>query len=201
MSNNKELMWHYAVALVVLGSSVYHCHLKLKSKLEDMRLRDSVHQFTVSDTHGQMVRLQSYAGQVLLIVNIASRCGLTQAQYTGLAMLRDKYEARGLRILNFPCNQFGNQMPEADGFELLEHMRQVKLNIGSLFAKLEVNGLTAAPLFEMLKRKRCHVPGGEIEWNFGKFLIDKFGYVYRRYEPQTPPSALEEDIEHLLNYR
>ncbi|XP_068146941.1 uncharacterized protein Gpxl [Drosophila tropicalis] len=156
------------------------------------RASQSVYALAVLDTFGRTVKLKRYMGHVLLIVNIASLCGLTDKQYAGLAQLRETYEADGLRILNFPCNQFGQQMPESDGKAMMEHLIKRNLQIGDIFAKIHVNGPQANPLYRRLTRDK------PIEWNFAKFLIDHNGLVYKRYEPTTEPSELAKDIEWLL---
>ncbi|KAH8270897.1 hypothetical protein KR018_011724 [Drosophila ironensis] len=165
----------------------------LHRDLEDMRWRSTVLSLTVNDTFGRPVKLESFSGQVLLIVNIASRCGLTTSQYTGLHRLREKYEAEGLSILNFPCNQFGSQMPESDGQDMLNHLHKRGANIGHVFAKIEVKGTHAHPLYQLLTRQ-----GGQIEWNFVKFLIDRKEGVFQRYDAETEPADLANDIERLL---
>ncbi|KAH8275631.1 hypothetical protein KR026_011879 [Drosophila bipectinata] len=168
-------------------------HYSLYQDLEAMRWRLKVLSLTVKDTFGQPISLSQFAGQVLLVVNIASRCGLTSSQYAGLHELREKYEKRGLTILNFPCNQFGAQMPEADGQEMLEHLRQKEANIGHIFAKIKVNGRSADPLYKLLTRQ-----APAIEWNFVKFLIDRRGNIRGRYGAEKEPAFLANDIERLL---
>lgn len=112
------------------------------------------------------------------------RCGLTLSQYNGLRYLLEEYEDQGLRILNFPCNQFGGQMPESDGQEMLDHLRREGANIGHLFAKIDVKGAQADPLYKLLTRHQH-----DIEWNFVKFLVDRKGNIHKRYGAELEPVA------------
>ncbi|XP_017051560.1 probable phospholipid hydroperoxide glutathione peroxidase [Drosophila ficusphila] len=188
----RQLRFHLlmtAVAVVI----VLVTRNKLGKDLDLMRWLNTVHSITVRDTYGSQVPLQSFAGQVMLIVNIASRCGLTTSQYDGLRQLVEKYEDRGLSVLNFPCNQFGGQMPESDGQEVLNHLRSHGANIGHLFAKIDVKGPKADPLYKLLTRQKP-----DIEWNFVKFLVDREGAIYKRYGADLEPVALADDIELLL---
>ncbi|XP_034651067.1 probable phospholipid hydroperoxide glutathione peroxidase [Drosophila subobscura] len=184
------------VALVCLTTILTHRQLAVQ--LFELRWTLSVHSLSVLDTYHQWVDLRDFAGHVLIIVNIASQCGLTRQQYAGLGLLLERYWWRGLRILNFPCNQFGQQMPESDGQQMVDHLRQVEARIGHVFAKVEVNGPEAAPLYKLLTRNRSHMRSGEIEWNFVKFLVDGRGQVYGRYGATEEPSVLGSDIELLL---
>ncbi|KAH8340080.1 hypothetical protein KR067_008176 [Drosophila pandora] len=191
MANTETVFLALTAGMGILVTLV--THYRLYQDLESMRWRLKVLSLTVKDTFGHPISLNQFAGQVLLVVNIASRCGLTSSQYAGLHELREKYEERGLSILNFPCNQFGAQMPESDGQEILEHLRQKKANIGHIFAKIKVNGRNADPLYKLLTRK-----APPIEWNFVKFLIDRKGNIYGRYGAEKEPAVLANDIERLL---
>ena len=146
---------------------------------------------------GEAVDLAQYRGNVLLIVNTASACGFTP-QYKGLEALYRQYKDRGLRVLGFPCDQFGGQEP-AEADEIGEFCEK---NFGvsfPLFAKTEVNGDAAHPLFSFLKKAAPGVLGSEsIKWNFTKFLVGKDGKVYQRYASLTKPEDLQEEIEKLL---
>jgi glutathione peroxidase len=157
----------------------------------------SVYDFEVKDIHGKAVPLSRYKGKVLLIVNTASKCGFTP-QYKGLETLHQKYHARGLEVLGFPCNQFGAQEPGTEG----EIASFCELNFGvtfPLFAKVDVNGDDAAPLYRHLKQAKPGLLGSEaIKWNFTKFLVDRKGNVVERFAPNTEPDALAGDIEKLL---
>ena len=157
----------------------------------------SVFDFTVHDIHGKPVKLDRYKGKVLLVVNTASKCGFTP-QYKGLEALYRKWHDKGFEILGFPCNQFGAQEPgSAD-----EIASFCEVNYGvtfPLFAKIEVNGDGAAPLYKFLKKEKPGLLGSEaIKWNFTKFLVDRKGNVVERYAPNTEPDALAGDVEKLL---
>ncbi|MBR9976223.1 MAG: glutathione peroxidase [Bacteroidetes bacterium] len=149
-----------------------------------------------SSLQGQEVDMREYAGKVVLVVNTASKCGFTP-QYEGLEELYRKYRDRGLVILGFPCNQFGNQEP-GDERSIAEGCL---LNYGvsfPMFAKVEVNGGNTHPIFRYLKRELSGIGGGRIKWNFTKFLIDRDGHPVRRYAPVTAPESIEADILELL---
>lgn len=153
--------------------------------------------FSAERLGGGSVRLGDYAGQVLLIVNTASRCGFTP-QYAGLEALYQRFRSQGLCILGFPCNQFGAQEPGS-----AEDIAQFcELNYGvsfPMFAKVEVNGDNAHPLFAHLKAEAPGLLGSTgIKWNFTKFLVDRNGQVVRRYAPTDTPEKIAEDIEKLL---
>ncbi len=157
----------------------------------------SIYDFTVDDIHGKPIKLDRYRGRVLLIVNTASKCGFTP-QYKGLEALYEKLHKKGLDILGFPCNQFGAQEPgSAD-----EIAQFCELNFGvtfPLFAKVDVNGAKAAPLYKYLKAEKPGLLGSEaIKWNFTKFLVDRKGRVVQRYAPNDTPESLADDIEKVL---
>ena len=157
----------------------------------------AIYDFAVQDIHGKRVKLDQYKDRVLLIVNVASECGFTP-QYKGLEALYEKLHPRGLEILAFPCNQFGAQEPGGEA----EIAKFCELNYGvtfPLFAKIEVNGAAAAPLYQYLKKVKPGLLGSEaIKWNFTKFLVDREGAVVERYAPNTEPEAIAGDIEKLL---
>lgn len=146
---------------------------------------------------GEQKTLADYAGKVVLVVNTASKCGFTP-QYKGLEALWQTYKERGLVILGFPCNQFGQQEP-GDDAAISEFC---ELNFGvtfPLFKKVEVNGSNAHPLFVQLKKRAPGLLGSQsIKWNFTKFLIDRDGQSVKRYAPATKPQALKADIDALL---
>jgi glutathione peroxidase len=156
-----------------------------------------IYDFKVSDIHGKAVKLDVYKGTVLLVVNTASKCGFTP-QYRGLEALYRKYKPRGLEILGFPCNQFGAQEPGTE--EEIESFCEVNYGVTfPLFAKVDVNGPHAAPLFRYLKKEKTGLLGSEaIKWNFTKFLVDRNGNVVARYAPNVEPASLAGDIEKLL---
>jgi glutathione peroxidase len=146
---------------------------------------------------GSRTDLSPYAGKVLLIVNTASKCGFTP-QYEGLEALHRQYGHRGLAVLAFPCNQFGAQEP-GDADEIASFCRLTYDVTFPVFAKVDVNGPDAAPLFQHLKKGARGVLGSEaIKWNFTKFLVDRSGRVVARYAPTTKPEAIAADIERLL---
>jgi glutathione peroxidase len=156
-----------------------------------------IYDFSVKDIHGKTVRLDRFKGKPLLIVNTASKCGFTP-QYKGLEALYRKLHGKGFEILGFPCNQFGAQEPGSEA----EIESFCELNYGvtfPMFAKIDVNGDDAAPLYKFLKKAKPGVMGSEgIKWNFTKFLVDGKGNVVGRYAPNVEPASIEDDIRRLL---
>ena len=155
-----------------------------------------IYDFNVRDAKGVEVPMTEYQGKVLLIVNTATGCGFTP-QYEGLQKLYDKYKDRGLEILDFPCNQFGHQAPGTEE-EIHEFCTLKYKTTFPLFAKIEVNGKNADPLFEFLKNQKGGFLGNDIKWNFTKFLVTREGTVVERYAPVTKPEKIESDILKLL---
>lgn len=157
----------------------------------------SIYDFNAADIRGEEHSLDEFRGKVLLIVNTASKCGFTP-QFEGLQSLYVELKEKGLEVLGFPCNQFRNQDP-ADDKAISEFC---SLNYGvdfPMFAKIDVNGPNAHPLFEYLKHSAKGLLGSEaVKWNFTKFLVNREGEVVRRYPPTTKPSAIRTDIEALL---
>jgi glutathione peroxidase len=146
---------------------------------------------------GETKPLRDYAGKVLLIVNVASKCGFTP-QYKGLEALHEKYADKGLVVLGFPCNQFGAQEPgsESEIMSFCETSYGVRF---PMFAKIDVNGEHTHPLYQLLKREAPGLLGSEaIKWNFTKFLVDRNGKTRKRYAPTDTPQSIEKDIEALL---
>ncbi|KAH8366089.1 hypothetical protein KR093_008988 [Drosophila rubida] len=182
----------------IAKKSQYSTAAALDMSSGDYKNASSIYEFSVKDTHGNDVSLEKYKGKVVLVVNIASKCGLTKNNYQKLTDLKEKYGERGLTILNFPCNQFGSQMPEADGEAMVCHLRDSKADIGEVFAKIDVNGDDAAPLYKYLKAKQTGTLGSGIKWNFTKFLVNKEGIPINRYAPTTDPMDIAKDIEKLL---
>jgi glutathione peroxidase len=157
----------------------------------------TVYDFTVTGADGAPVPLDRYRGQVLLVVNTASRCGFTP-QYEGLEALHRRYASRGFAVLGFPCNQFGAQEP-GDAAEIASFCRLTYDVTFPVFAKVEVNGPGAAPLFRHLKAEAPGVLGSQgVKWNFTKWLVDREGRAIRRYAPTTKPEDLAADVEALL---
>ena len=146
---------------------------------------------------GEQIRLDRYRGKVLLVVNVASQCGFTP-QYAGLEALYRKYQDRGFVVLGFPCNQFGRQEP-GSGQDIREFCTDNYNVTFPLFAKVDVNGPGAHPLFAFLKSQKSGLLGtGAIKWNFTKFLIDRAGHVVFRFGPPSTPDAIEPHIVRLL---
>jgi len=156
-----------------------------------------IYEFAVRDISGRDVSLSSYRGKPLLIVNTASKCGFTP-QYEGLEALYRDLGARGLVVLGFPCNQFGGQEP-GDAAEIASFCKLTYDVTFPMFAKMDVNGPEACPLFVWLKGEAPGVLGSkDIKWNFTKFLVDRVGHVVERYAPTTQPEAIRAAIEALL---
>ena len=158
----------------------------------------SIYDYKVDDSQKNPVSLSDYKGKTLLIVNVASRCGLTP-QYKGLQELYSKYSNKDFEILAFPCNQFGAQEPGSN--EEIKEFCDINFNVSfKIFDKINVNGSSASPLFKHLKNEAKGVMGSEaIKWNFTKFLIDNNGNVIKRYSPQTTPDKIDKDLSKILN--
>lgn len=156
----------------------------------------SLYDFTVKDQHGEDISLSQFQGKVLLIVNTATGCGLTP-QYQGLQELYDQYVDKSFVILDFPSNQFAGQAPgnaeEINNFCSLNYQTTFPR-----FAKVNVNGKEADPMYVWLKAQKKGLLGKAIEWNFAKFLIDKNGQVVKRYSSKTAPQEIRQDLEILL---
>ena len=175
----------------------------------------NVHDFTVKTIDGSTRKLDAYDGKLLLIVNVASKCGLTP-HYTGLEAMYRKHHAQGLEVLGFPCNQFAGQEPGTE--EEIQNFCSTNYEVSfPLFAKIDVNGEQAAPLYKYLRAEqpgdfRADAPGAErlygavskrypewigtdaVKWNFNKFLVGRDGKVKKRYEPYVSPETIEADI-------
>lgn len=151
----------------------------------------------VQAADGGMASLDTWRGQVLLVVNTASKCGFTP-QYEGLEQLHRDYGPRGFEVLAFPCNQFGAQEP-GSAEEIATFCASLFDVTFPVFAKIDVNGPAAHPLFERLKEEAPGLLGSKaIKWNFTKFLVDRQGRAVKRYAPQTKPDDIRRDIEALL---
>ena len=152
--------------------------------------------FSARSIDGREVDLADFSGQVVLVVNTASQCGFTP-QYQGLQRLHDTYADRGLSVLGFPCDQFGGQEPGTE--EEIASFCERNFGVSfPLFAKVEVNGAGAHPLFRWLRSEKGGLLGSRIKWNFTKFLVDHEGRVVRRYGPTTAPDKIAADIESAL---
>ena len=158
----------------------------------------SIYDYKVDDSQKNPVSLSDYKGKTMLIVNVASRCGLTP-QYKGLQELYSKYSNKDFEILAFPCNQFGAQEPGSN--EEIQEFCDINFNVSfKIFDKINVNGSSASPLFKHLKNEAKGVMGSEaIKWNFTKFLIDNRGSVIKRYSPQTTPDKIDKDLSKILD--
>lgn len=163
----------------------------------EVKVDKSIDAFSVKAANGSMQSLAEYKGKVILVVNVASKCGFTP-QYTELEAVYEQYKDKGLVILGFPCNQFGSQEPGNDQ----EIQTFCKVNYGvtfPVFAKVDVNGEGADPVYKWLKSSAPGIAGTEaIKWNFTKFLLNRKGQVINRYAPQTKPKSLAKDIEKAL---
>ena len=155
-----------------------------------------IYDFKAKSLAGEDIPLQRFEGQVLLIVNTASACGFTP-QYKGLEALHEALAPRGFSVLGFPCNQFGNQEP-GDAKQIEQFCTKNYGVTFPMFAKIEVNGTSAHPLFNYLKSEKAGLLGPSIKWNFTKFLVDRSGKVVARHAPTTTPQSLKKEIEALL---
>ncbi len=157
----------------------------------------TLYDFEAVKLNGERLRLDYYKGKTIIVVNTASKCGLTP-QYEGLEKLYQKYKDKGLVILGFPCNQFGNQ--EKGTSDEIQEFCQVNYGVSfPMFEKIEVNGKDAHPLFKFLKSKLTGgLLGSKIKWNFTKFLIDKDGTPVKRFAPTTKPEKMKKDIEKII---
>lgn len=156
----------------------------------------NIYDFIVKDMYGNDVSLKKYAGKVLLIVNTATRCGFT-SQYKDLQSLYDKYQSKGLEILDFPCNQFNNQTPESENE--IKSFCEINFNITfPQFKKIDVNGKNESDLYKYLKNEKGSIFGKDIKWNFTKFLVDRNGKVVKRFSSMINPLKIEESLKSLL---
>lgn len=154
-------------------------------------------EFTAKTLQGKDVSMEEFKGKTILVVNTASQCGLTP-QFEGLEKLYEKYKDKGLVILGFPCNQFGNQEPGDEA----SIASGCVLNYGvtfPMFAKIEVNGPNTHPIFKYLKERLGGLFGSRIKWNFTKFLLDEQGRPLKRYAPITKPDQIEKDLVKLFS--
>ena len=156
----------------------------------------NIYDYKIKDAEGKTVSMTDYKGKVLLIVNTATGCGLTP-QYNGLQTLYKQYSNKDFEILDFPCNQFGNQAPGTEG-EIHEFCQMKYKTTFKMFSKIEVNGSNEEPLYTYLKKEKGGILGSGIKWNFTKFLVDSEGNIVKRYSPMDKPEDIEVDIVKLL---
>ncbi|MFK3939876.1 glutathione peroxidase [Alkalihalobacillus sp. NPDC078783] len=156
----------------------------------------SVYDYTVKSSKGEEIPLSKYEGKALLIVNTATKCGFAP-QFDGLEKLHQEYADQGFEVLGFPCNQFMNQEPVED--DEMENVCKVNFGVSfPLFAKVDVNGSDAHPLYQYLKKEKKGTIGSEVKWNFTKFLVNQHGEVIERFAPTTKPEKIEPEIKKLL---
>jgi len=156
----------------------------------------NIYEFQVKDAKENLVNLSDYKGKTLLIVNTATGCGFTP-QYKGLQQLYEKYQSKGLEILDFPCNQFGHQAPGTE--EEIHQFCEINYKTTfRLFSKIDVNGHNELPLYTYLKGQKGGFLNKRIKWNFTKFLVDKTGKVIQRFAPTMTPEAIEKQIANIL---
>ncbi len=158
--------------------------------------KGSIYDFEANKLNGEKIKLDAFKGKTMVVVNTASKCGLTP-QYEGLESMYEKYKDQGLVILGFPCNQFGKQ-EKGDSDEIQEFC-QVNYGVSfPMFEKIEVNGSNAHPIYKYLKSELGGFLGSKIKWNFTKFVIDKNGKPVKRFAPTTAPEKMESYIEEIL---
>ena len=170
-------------------------NLKQTNSKRGDKMNNSIYNFQVETIDGQKQSLDKYKDDVMLIVNVASKCGYTP-QYEGLEKLYSTYKDRGFVVLGFPCNQFREQEPGTNA-EIKEFCQATYGVEFPMFSKIEVNGNNAHPLYQYLKTNSEDT--ADIRWNFTKFLIDKNGKIVKRYEPAVTPAEIESDIKLLLS--
>lgn len=163
----------------------------------EVKKMQNIYDFNLKTIDGKETTLAPYKGKVMLIVNVASKCGYT-SQYDGLQALYEKYKDKGLVVLGFPCNQFAHQEPGSE--EEIQNFCRVNFGVTfPMFSKIDVNGDNTHPLYQYLKSQQPGILGTEaIKWNFTKFLVDKEGKVLNRFSSSTKPKELEKEIETLL---
>jgi glutathione peroxidase len=159
----------------------------------------NLHDITIKTIDGQTETMETYRGQVVLIVNVASKCGFT-SQYAGLEALYRRYRDKGFSVLGFPCDQFAHQEPGSE--EEIQSFCSLTYDVTfPLFAKIEVNGSGAHPLYQYLKKARPGLLGSEaIKWNFTKFLVNRDGQVLKRYAPSDTPEKIEDDLKGMIEH-
>ena len=158
-------------------------------------MEPNIYSINFQDSKESEKNLEEYKGKYILIVNVASKCGLTP-QYEGLKQIQDSYE-KDLQVIGFPCNQFMGQEPGTD--EEIQTFCKTKYDVNfPVMKKIEVNGSNTHPLYEYLKSEKTGILTEAIKWNFTKFLVDRNGNVIKRYSPQTEPSEIEEELKDII---
>lgn len=184
----------YLTILTITVAVFFAAYFFLQSRDGEKMSSNSIYEFSAKSIDGKHVDFSEFKGKVLLIVNVASKCGFTP-QYEGLENLYKKYKDKGLVILGFPCNQFGKQEPGSEQ-EIAQFCRTNYGVTFPMFAKIDVNGENTHPLYTFLKAKAPGVLSTQdIKWNFTKFLVDREGNVVTRYAPATTPDAIEKEIK------
>jgi glutathione peroxidase len=180
----------------VIGFALVALLVVYNSNSEDKTMSGNIYQFSAKTIDGAEKSLADYKGKVVLIVNVASKCGFTK-QYEGLEKLYKKYKDKGLVILGFPCNQFGSQEPGSS--EEIKSFCSLTYGVSfDMFEKIDVNGENAHPLYKFLTSEKKGFITSAIKWNFTKFLINKNGEPIERFATQTTPESLESKIEEAL---
>ncbi|OWM86812.1 phospholipid hydroperoxide glutathione peroxidase, chloroplastic [Punica granatum] len=197
LSSSKSALFQNGFTLAMLSSSAAFSSFQASGVHARAATEKTLHDFTVKDIDKKDVPLSKFKGTVLLIVNVASRCGLTSSNYTELSHLYEKYKTQGFDILAFPCNQFGMQEPGSNPEIKQFACTKFKAEF-PIFDKVDVNGPFTAPVYQFLKSSSGGFLGDLIKWNFEKFLVDKNGKVVQRYPPTTSPFQIEKDIQKLL---
>lgn len=181
---------------MLISHTIFTLYLYRKRHKHEVMIKE-FYEGEVKTLQGKAVKMEDYKGKVVLIVNTASKCGLTP-QYEGLEKLNQKYKAQGLEILGFPCNQFANQEP--GGAKEIQEGCLINYGVSfQMFEKIVVNGNNTHPIFKFLKDKLPGTFGKKLKWNFTKFLIDKDGKPVKRFAPTTKPEKIEKDIIKLLS--
>jgi len=183
--------------------TIYHFHpyllfglLEIQDMGENWKDAKSVYDFDYVDINGVHQSMKNFQGHPLIVVNVASKWGKTRVNYTQLTELYDKYAEKGLRIIGFPCNQFGGQEPGTEA-EIKEFVKQFNVTF-DMTSKIDVNGEKAHPLWKYMKSKKGGTLGSFIKWNFTKFLVDKEGQIVERFGPPTDPMEMEKEIVKLM---
>lgn len=170
-------------------------HIKTQFKHKHME-QQNFHNFSARNIQGEEIKMDTYKGKVVLVVNTASKCGLV-SQFKGLEQLYRDYKDKGLEIIGFPCNQFANQEP-LDDAGIVQHCTLNYDVSFPMFAKVEVNGDNAHPIYQYLKSQKKGIFGKKIEWNFTKFLIDAQGQPVERFSPITAPEKIAPYLDKML---